>query len=269
MRTLLAGNNKLACDALNWLINRKEEVIGIVSENRDTVKRDEGWEKPFFEEAKYISEKQEIPFYSGNINDFPDLVSNLKPEVICFCRYIALIKPEILNIPKKGCTNLHYGELPKYGGCSPIAWAIKNGEDHIGITLHYMSEKFDEGEIIDQRSLNIASKVRDLNLPGGEKIKIRGLTGFEAYQEANNLAFKMFQENYPLIKQGRERKDSMDLSNQLYYKKGALELANIKYINLNQEEEDISREFRTFFFPYFRKVIGLTKDKKEILLELK
>ena len=52
MRVVVAGNNKLAGDVLEWLVKEKEEVVGIVAEDRDMVKEDVGWEKPFIETAR-------------------------------------------------------------------------------------------------------------------------------------------------------------------------------------------------------------------------
>jgi len=44
--------------------------------------------------------------------------------------------------------NLHFGLLPRYGGCYPITWSVLNGEKQAGSTLHYMEENFDEGDIL-------------------------------------------------------------------------------------------------------------------------
>jgi methionyl-tRNA formyltransferase len=65
------------------------------------------------------------------------------------------IPKEILDIPTYGSINIHFAALPKYRGANPIQWAIINGEIENGITIHYMNEKIDSGNIISQRLVPI------------------------------------------------------------------------------------------------------------------
>lgn len=54
----------------------------------------------------------------------------------------------MINIPKKGAWNIHFGDLPKYRGLSPYIWALSNNESNIGITIHELADDFDTGRII-------------------------------------------------------------------------------------------------------------------------
>lgn len=88
------------------------------------------------------------------------------PEFLCHLRQLGVdlvlslncpqkLKTEILHLPKYGCVNLHFGLLPKYRGVLPIMYAILNGEKEFGVTVHYMDEKLDNGDIILQSTVPI------------------------------------------------------------------------------------------------------------------
>lgn len=72
-----------------------------------------------------------------------------KPDIIITCAYGKIVPKIILDYPKYGCINIHGSILPKYRGASPIQTAIMNGEVETGITLMYMDEGMDTGDIID------------------------------------------------------------------------------------------------------------------------
>jgi methionyl-tRNA formyltransferase len=69
--------------------------------------------------------------------------------------YGQIIPAIILNIPTKGCVNLHASLLPQYRGASPIQAAILNGDYKTGVTLMLMDEKMDHGPIISQISVTV------------------------------------------------------------------------------------------------------------------
>lgn len=64
-----------------------------------------------------------------------------------------VFKEQILNLPRLGCINKHAALLPKYRGVWPIFWAMLNDEDHVGITIHWMTSNIDEGGIICQEKI--------------------------------------------------------------------------------------------------------------------
>ncbi len=83
-------------------------------------------------------------------------VLNRKPDLIVTCAYGQIIPKEILDYPKYGCINVHASLLPKYRGGAPMQRAIMNGEEKTGITIMYMDEHMDTGNIIIQREVTIA-----------------------------------------------------------------------------------------------------------------
>ena len=76
-------------------------------------------------------------------------VIDAKPDIIITCAYGKIIPKELIDYPKYGCVNIHASLLPKYRGAAPIQWALINGEEYTGVTLMYMDEFMDTGDIID------------------------------------------------------------------------------------------------------------------------
>lgn len=86
--------------------------------------------------------------------DFAPVIE-ANPDLIITAAFGQFIPKEILEYPKYGCINVHGSLLPKYRGGSPIQSAIINGEKETGISIMYMAQKMDAGNIIAQRSIPI------------------------------------------------------------------------------------------------------------------
>ncbi len=78
-----------------------------------------------------------------------EYILSKKPDIIITCAYGKIVPKVILDYPKYGCINVHASLLPKYRGANPIQQAIYNGEEKTGVTLMYMDEGIDTGNIID------------------------------------------------------------------------------------------------------------------------
>jgi methionyl-tRNA formyltransferase len=62
-----------------------------------------------------------------------------------------VLKERAFNAPRFGCVNLHCGKLPEYRGAPPCFWELYNGERQVGVTVHRVTERLDEGPILSQR----------------------------------------------------------------------------------------------------------------------
>ncbi|MCX6271427.1 MAG: methionyl-tRNA formyltransferase [Bacteroidetes bacterium] len=90
----------------------------------------------------------------------------IRPDLMVIAHFEKLLLKKIIDIPKKGCINLHPSLLPYYRGMAPQHWPIINGETETGITVHYVDENPDTGDIILQQKIQINQEmyVSDLQL---------------------------------------------------------------------------------------------------------
>lgn len=92
-----------------------------------------------------------------NINDKNtiDFIKNCEPDVIAVCG-TGVIKPEVFKLAKYGTINIHCGITPEYRSADPIFWALYNNEpDKVGVTIHFIDEGIDTGEIIYQKPVGV------------------------------------------------------------------------------------------------------------------
>jgi methionyl-tRNA formyltransferase len=82
-------------------------------------------------------------------------VAACRPDFIFSFYYRQMLKAALLAIPSRGALNMHGSLLPEYRGRSPVNWAILHGETRTGATLHYMTEKPDNGDIVGQTAVPI------------------------------------------------------------------------------------------------------------------
>lgn len=87
---------------------------------------------------------------------FIEELSQLKPDIIVVAAYGKILPKAILDLPKYGCINVHTSLLPDYKGAAPIQWAVLNGEKETGVTIMYMDEGCDTGDIISAERILIA-----------------------------------------------------------------------------------------------------------------
>ncbi len=90
--------------------------------------------------------------------EFINNIRNLKPDIICVVAYGKILPKAILEIPKLGCVNIHPSLLPKYRGPAPIQWAVLNGDKQTGVSIMYLNEGMDTGDIILQEEMEIGEE---------------------------------------------------------------------------------------------------------------
>jgi methionyl-tRNA formyltransferase len=91
----------------------------------------------------------------ANTPDLQSRISDLQPDFIFSFYYRSMLGAPLLRIARRGALNMHGSMLPKYRGRAPVNWAILRGERETGATLHYMVERADAGEIVDQLAVPI------------------------------------------------------------------------------------------------------------------
>lgn len=108
-----------------------------------------------------LAEKNRIPVeLSKNINskEFIDKVRKYKVDLFVSMSFNQIFKSEMINIPHYKTINCHAGKLPFYRGRNILNWALINDEKEFGITVHYMDEGIDTGDIILQETYPITDE---------------------------------------------------------------------------------------------------------------
>ena len=82
-------------------------------------------------------------------------IRDLAPELIVVVAYGRILPPEVLCVPPKGCINLHVSLLPKYRGAAPVQWSVINGDKETGVSIMYLDEGLDTGDILNVAPVTI------------------------------------------------------------------------------------------------------------------
>jgi methionyl-tRNA formyltransferase len=155
-------------------------------------------EEIWFLSVRGLADKHGIPYITTDIN-LPEnraRVAEIAPEFLLSFYYRNMIKPELLDLATRGALNLHGSYLPKYRGRVPVNWAVINGETESGATLHYMVEKPDAGEIVDQEKVGI--EFTD--------------TAFDLFNKVTDAAVTVIRRAWPQLVAGTAPRIPMDLS---------------------------------------------------------
>ena len=149
MRIIYMGTPDFAKESLEAIYNAGHEILAVVT-NPDKPKGRgmKMMESPVKQYAVEKGLKIYQPEKVKNNTQFIEEMKELKPDVICVVAYGKILPKEILDIPSKGCINVHGSLLPKYRGAAPIQWAIINGEKTTGVTTMYMDIGMDTGDMI-------------------------------------------------------------------------------------------------------------------------
>ncbi len=159
MRIIFMGSGKLACPALGALLaGRADELVCVVTQpDRPGGRRQHLMHCP----AKaFMQGKDQRVITPENVNA-PAVVEELaalKPDLIVVADYGQFLKENVLALPPRGVLNIHPSLLPKYRGAAPIQWAIANGETETGVTLIYLNDRMDAGDILRQERVPIGEE---------------------------------------------------------------------------------------------------------------
>ena len=149
MKIVFMGTPDFAKESLEALYNANYEILAVVT-NPDKPKG-RGMKMVASPVKEFAIEKNikvmQPEKVRGN-NEFIEEVKSLNPDVICVVAYGKILPKEILEIPAKGCINVHGSLLPKYRGAAPIQWAVLNGDKVTGVTTMYMDVGMDTGDMI-------------------------------------------------------------------------------------------------------------------------
>jgi methionyl-tRNA formyltransferase len=152
MKIIFMGSSSFAIPSLEMLISWEHEIALVVCQPDKPAGR--GLSLHPCPVALFATAKG-LPLFQPRVLKDSAAVSNLKrwnPDLIIVVAYGKILPQEILDLPGRGCINVHASLLPKYRGAAPINWAIVNGETKTGVTTMLINEKMDAGDILLQES---------------------------------------------------------------------------------------------------------------------
>lgn len=151
-KVIFMGTPDFAVPILQKLIENTEVVLVVTQPDKLVGRKQILTKTP----VKIEAEKHQIPVFQPEKikTDFAKIL-NTEADIVITCAYGQIIPKEILEYPSLGCINVHASLLPKYRGGAPIHWCLVNGEEKTGVTIMYMDEKMDTGDIISQAEYKI------------------------------------------------------------------------------------------------------------------
>ncbi len=198
MKAVVFAYHNMGIAGLEALFQHSFDIAAVFSHEDDPD------ENCWFGSVKDWAVKKNVTVYTAEDVNEPQWikkVGELKPDIIFSFYYRKMICREILEIPKLGAFNLHGSLLPAYRGRCPVNWVLINGEKRTGVTLHYMIDKPDAGDIVGQKEVEI--EFRD--------------TARTLYDKLCTAAKLLLDEVLPVIKTGRIPRRKQNLAVGSYY----------------------------------------------------
>jgi methionyl-tRNA formyltransferase len=127
-----------------------------------------------------------IPYDRGAQSRFVERVALLKPDLIVVAGWYYMVSGDLRRIAPKGAIGLHGSLLPKYRGGAPLVWSMINGEEEGGVSLFYLEDGVDEGDIIAQKPFPIEETD----------------TIADALRKLEDAGARLLEENLPLLANG-------------------------------------------------------------------
>ncbi len=173
--------------------------VALVVTHRDNPK-----ENIWFDSVAALANLHGIPVITPEDPNSEEVIAQIRalhPDFYFSFYYREMLKQALLDIPTRGALNMHGSLLPKYRGRVPVNWAIIRGETETGSTLHYMTAKPDNGDIVAQQAVPI--------LPND--------TALQVFQKVTVAAEMALHEVLPALLAGTAKAEQQDLSKGAYF----------------------------------------------------
>jgi len=156
MKLIFMASAKFAAPSFKALLNSKHKIICAITQPDKPSGRGKNIKScPIATHARNFG----VNLYQPKSIRKDGVIEHIKefsPDLIVVIAYGKILPPEIIELPKFGCINLHASLLPKYRGAAPINWAIINGEKETGVTTMMIDEGLDSGNIIISEKISIS-----------------------------------------------------------------------------------------------------------------
>lgn len=219
LRVVFMGTPEFSVPVLEGLIEKYNVVLVVTKEDAPVGRKRVLTPSPISD----VATNNSIPVFKPHRlkSDYKKII-DADPDIIITCAYGQIVPKEVLDYPGLGCVNVHASLLPKYRGASPISQAIIDGETETGITIMYMDETLDTGNIINARSI----KIEDSDTYGtlSEKLSVLGrdllLDTLPSIVDETNFSLKQDDEEATYVGLLKREDERLDFS------KSRLEIIN-------------------------------------------
>src|SRR5881398_3995055 len=227
MRIVFIGTGDIGVPTLQASLKSEHEVVGVVTQPDKPVGRAQLVEPPPIKKA--LSATGIPVLQPARIKDRQAIeeIRALKPDVIVVMAYGQILPGDVLEIPKIASLNLHASLLPRWRGAAPIQAAIAAGDHETGVTVIYMDEGLDTGDILLQRKIAISPTE----------------TGATLHDQLAQIAPEALLESLRLLAAGNAPRVPQDKSLANYAPKLNREAGRL---NWNESAEAIERKIRAY-----------------------
>ncbi len=149
MRIVFMGTPDIAATCLKKLLDDQLNVVGVYTQPDRPKGRGM---KLVASPVKEVAMNAGIPVFqpeSFREEATVQALRDLKPDLVAVVAYGRILPQKVLDIPTKGCINIHASVLPAYRGSAPYQWAVLDGCKETGVTAMYLCREMDAGDIID------------------------------------------------------------------------------------------------------------------------
>ena len=149
MRVVFMGTPDIAATCLEKLIADGFELVGVYTQPDRPKGRGM---KMVYSPVKEVALAAGLPVFQPEHfreDETVEQLRRLNPDVVAVVAYGRILPQRVLDIPSKGCINIHASVLPQYRGSAPYQWAVLDGLAETGVSAQYMALKMDAGDVID------------------------------------------------------------------------------------------------------------------------
>ncbi len=196
MRYILLGNGEVASTILDWLVGNGEPPVGLVVHPEECSR--------FRSELINRSQLSNNFIFDATTLRTPETLAairSLRPDLGISISLGYILKKEFLSCFPMGCINLHPALLPHNRGAYPNVWSIVEGTPS-GVTLHYINEGIDTGDILSQEQVRVDSYD----------------TGQTLYRKLESASISLFKRTWPVFKKGEIQGRPQETKDGTYHK---------------------------------------------------
>ena len=228
MRILFMGTAELACPCLEAVAKLPDhQIVGVVTQPDRPKGRDL---QPAPPPVKLIAQQLNLSILQPERIREPaalDDIRAVRPDLIVIVAYGQILPKTVLDIPPRGCLNVHASLLPRWRGAAPIQYAILSGDRETGVSTMFINERMDAGDIVLQRAESIRSDD----------------TAATLHDRLAALGATLLVETIALIASGQPPRCPQDESKATYAKKLTKDDGRIDW---NRSAVEIERQVRAF-----------------------